>query len=238
MSLTKAKLKNKLWRTRLRTKNLPALARANLAALDHLDPKAPAGGQSFAVLDLETTGMDTRTDKVVSVGAVRLRGGRIILGDSFSELINPGREIPAESIKFHGITPSQVLGARRASDVFVDFLEWLGPDILVAHYAPFDLYFINFTMDRLYGFPLQNIVLDTVRLCRAAVLPSDPYGVNQNDRSCTLDTLCTRFGIGAADRHTSMGDALATAMIFQRMLTRLKRRGLTTLRDLVRAGAP
>ncbi len=236
MSLTKAKLVNKALRLRLKRRDLPGPARTNLRALDHLDPGRPAREYSYVVLDLETTGLSTERDRVVSVGAVRFQGGHIMLGDSFAELVNPGRNIPAESIKIHGIKPDQVAGARHAAEVFQDFLAWLGTDILVAHYAEFDLHFTNFTMRRLYGFNLQNLVIDLVRMCQGVVLPSDPYGIDRNRHKCGLDQLVERFGLSGAERHTAAGDALVTALIFQRMLARLEKISPGRLRDLVRVG--
>jgi DNA polymerase-3 subunit epsilon len=234
VSLIKRKLACRLQRLRQARRELPGPARANLSATDHLAGSQPARAYSYAVVDLETTGLDTATDRVVSVGAVRLARGRVLLGDSFVELVNPGRGIPAEAVKIHGIKPDQVAGARDAAAVFRDFLAWLGSDILVAHYAEFDLHFINLTMRRLYGFPLQNLVLDVVRMCRGVVLPSDPYGIGRNRASCSLESLAQRFGLSEAERHTAAGDALVTALIFQRLLARLEEKGPGRLADLER----
>lgn len=234
MSLAKRKLTNLLWRARLKGRELPPLAEANLHALDDLDPARPALSYDYVVIDLETTGLDPLHDRVVSAGAVRVSQGRVRLGDRFSELINPGRDVPVESIKVHGITPDMLREARTALDAFDDFLAWLGHDIVVAHYAGFDMHFINRTMRRAYGFPLQNLVLDTVRMCQGLILPSDPYGVRGNKKPCSLESLSRRFGLVMPERHTALGDALATAMIFQRLTDRLEQAGGRTLRDLAR----
>jgi DNA polymerase-3 subunit epsilon len=236
LSLTKAKLLNKALRLKLKRRDLPQLARANLEALDQLDTSRRAKSYNYAVMDLETTGLSTDTDRVVSVAAIRMKDGQILLGDSFTELVNPGRSIPAESIKIHGIKPDQVAGARHASDVFQDFLDWLGSDILVAHYAEFDLHFTNFTMQRLYGFNLQNLVIDLVRMCQGVVLPSDPYGINRNRRKCGLDELVERYGLSGAERHTAAGDALVSALIFQRMLAQMEKMSQGRLKDLTKVG--
>jgi len=236
LSLTKAKLLNKAIRLKLRNRGLPELATANLAALDHLDPSRRAREYGFVVMDLETTGLSIESDRVISVAAVRVQNGQVFLGDSFTELVNPGRNIPVESIKIHGIKPDQVAGARHAAEVFQDFLAWLGADILVAHYAEFDLHFTNFTMQRLYGFNLQNLVIDLVRMCQGVVLPSDPYGINRNRHQCGLDALVERYGLSNADRHTAAGDALVSALIFQRMLAQLEKMSPGRLKDLIRVG--
>ncbi len=234
MSLVKAKLANLLLRQRLRGRELHPLAQTNLRALEGLDPAAPISACRFVVLDLETTGLDPQNDRVVSVGAVRLVEGRVRLGEAFSELVNPGRDIPAEAIKVHGITSDKIAQARHGAEVFEDLIGFLATDILVAHYARFDLHFINRVMRGRYGFPLQNLVLDTVLMCQAVVLPSDPYGLSRHQKACRLEALARRFGIAAPERHTALGDALITAMIFQRMLARLEAVGGTRLKDLMR----
>ncbi len=238
MSLLWAKAANRLLRLRSGMGGLPPVAAVNLLALDGLDPSRPAREYSFAVVDLETTGLSTDEDRVVSVGAVRLRRGAVHLADHFAELVNPGRGIPSQAVTIHGIKPDQVAGARNAAEVFVDFLAWLGGDILVAHYALFDLHFINQTMRRLYGFPLQNLVVDVRSLCKGVILPSDPYGIGRHDADCGLDALAQRFSIETAERHTALGDALLTAQIFQRLLARMESRGRGRLRDVLRISAP
>ena len=234
MSLVKAKLANLLLRRRLKRRGLHPHALANLEALEGLDPAAPINQCRFVVLDTETTGMDPEKDRVVSVGAVRVVSGRVRLGEAFSELVNPGRDIPAMAVKVHGITPDKIASARHGAEVFEDFLGFLGRDILVAHYAKFDLHFINRVMRERYGFPLQNLVLDTVLMCQAVVLASDPYGISRHQKACRLEALAQRFGIAAPERHTALGDALITAMIFQRMLARLEAVGGARLKDLMR----
>ncbi|MBU4564006.1 MAG: 3'-5' exonuclease [Desulfarculus sp.] len=234
MSLVKAKLANLLLRRRLKRRDLNPHALANLEALEGLDPATPINECRFVVLDTETTGMDPEQDRVVSVGAVRLVQGRVRLGEAFSELVNPGRDIPAVAVKVHGITPDKIASARHGAQVFEEFLGFLGRDILVAHYAKFDLHFINRVMRGRYGFPLQNLVLDTVLMCQAVVLASDPYGISRHQKACRLEALAQRFGIAAPERHTALGDALITAMIFQRMLARLEAVGGARLKDLMR----
>ncbi|MFH1057334.1 MAG: 3'-5' exonuclease [Pseudomonadota bacterium] len=237
MSLVKARLKNLLVKARHGRRALPPAAAANLAALDGLDPAAPAEAPAYVVVDLETTGLDPLNDRVVAVGAVRLIGGRVRLGEHFAELVNPGRGIPAEAVKIHGITPDMIAAARPPAAVFADFLAFLAGGVLVAHYAAFDLNFINRTMQGLYGFPLQNLVLDTVKMCRALVLPSDPYGIERHRQDCSLEALAARFGLPPQGRHTALGDALTTAMILQRLLGRLAQVGPGTLREVLRVAA-
>jgi DNA polymerase III subunit epsilon len=192
----------------------------------------PMSCQRFVVVDLETTGLDPKRDRVVSVGAFRIVDGRIRLGDVFSELVNPGRDIPPESIRVHAILPDMIRNARPAWEVFDDFLGFLGRDILVAHHARFDLYFINRVMRERYGFRLQNLVIDTILMCRYAIPDPDFLGVTREARRCSLDALAERFGLSVPERHTALGDALTTALVFQRLLPLLEAAGYRSLGDL------
>ena len=215
-------------------RGLEPIGLEHLGALKGLNPKDPARDQSYAVVDLETTGLDPHRDRVVSIGAFRVVQGVLQLGDMFHSLVNPGREIPVESIKVHGLTPSMIEAARPMDKVIPHFLKWLGRDIFVAHYALFDLYFLNRIMRAKFGFRLQNPVVDTVLICRAALIEPDPYGGRRGAKRCSLDTLAERYNIDVPERHTALGDAMTTALLLLCLLRELEKGGWSTLNDLVR----
>jgi DNA polymerase III subunit epsilon len=239
MGIALARLMNGWLRYRLKKKPLNPRAIANLAALQHIRPEVPARNFRYVVVDLETTGMCLKDDCVLSMGAVRITDGRIRLGDIFNELVNPGRDIPDSSIKIHGIVPDMVKSAPPAGEVFERFLAYLGTDILVGHNIAFDLYFINKAMCNIHGFPIQNLTLDTMPLSRAFGLTVHgyPYSVVWDSSQIELCNLAHCAGIELVERHTALGDALAAAMLFQRILARLESCGRGPLRALVRAGA-
>lgn len=237
MGLAQAKLLNRLLRARLGRKPLAPLAQANLRALDHLRANAPAWSQDYVVADLETTGLDPSRDRVVSLAALRLRQGRIQLGQRFESLVSPGRDLPVKAIQVHGITPQSLEQAPPLAQVLADFLAFLGPGILVLHYAPFDLAMLAGPLRGLLGFGLQNLVLDTVRLCRGALLPDHAEGQDGLEGLCALEALARRFGLPQEGRHTALGDALLTALVLQRLLARLAQRGLGSLGRVASLGA-
>ena len=238
VNLFLARLRNQWLRARLKHRNLNPLARKNLGALDNLNASAKARSLRYVVVDLETTGLDLNRDRVVSLGAFRVAEGRIRLGDMFNELVNPEHEISHSSIKTHGIVPDMVAESRLATEVFEDFLAFLGADVLVAHHARFDLHFMNKVIQRRHGFPLQNLVIDTALLCKGLKFLPPPYpmSIRFEDELYSLDSLAEHFDIEIYPRHSALGDALATAMIFQRMLAFLERGGKGLLRNLVHMG--
>jgi DNA polymerase-3 subunit epsilon len=234
LDLTIARLRNRWIRNRLRAKELPPLAHDNLKALDHLDLKQGVKQLRYVVLDLETTGMSLTCDQVVSMAAYRVVEGRILLGDIFSSLVNPDQAIPPSAVKIHGIMPSMVTRAPLFEEVFDQFLRYLGTDILIGYHANFDLNFLNICMQQKYGFHLQNLVLDVMYMCRKILFPRHlrSYAIRfKGDQD--LDTVARHFSIQIPERHTALGDALATAMIFQQILVELEETGSGRLQNLL-----
>ena len=233
-SLWLTRLRNRWVRARLRGKEVHPLALTNLTALDHLCLNQSARSPSYVVLDLETTGLSLTRDRVVSVAAFRIVDGRILLGDAFDSLVDPGRSISTASIKIHGIVPSMVARAPGFADVFDQFLRYLGTDILVGYNVWFDRHFLNVHMQQNYGFPLQNLVLDAQSICQKVGFSPNfrSYPIRSNGNQ-NLDTVAKRLGIEIHERHTAIGDALATAMLFQRILAAVEKAGPGRLRNLL-----
>lgn len=245
-------LQNRLLRFHLKNRPVSPVGRENLRAREHLSLFQPARSYSYVVVDLETTGLEVKTDRVLSIGAIRIKSGRIRMGDMFNIFVNPERDIPSAAIKVHGIVPDMVKDAATAGEAMDEFLAFLGHDIMVAHHAAFDLAFINRMMSDRHGFILQNMVVDTVPLCQQVILPqfytpmrrhkrlsAGRFGhipMQKNDQN-SLDHIANHLGIQIYKRHSAVGDALAAAMIFQRALSRLEKAGRGKLVHLANAGA-
>lgn len=251
MRLAMARMRNRMLRARLAKRSLTPAARANLAALDGLVGSAPAGGLGYAVVDIETTGLDLKRSRIVSIGAFKICDGRIHFGRMFDRLVNPGRSFAPASVTVHGIVPAMVAAAPSGAEVLDTFLEYLGSDILVAHNARFDLAFLNRLMRMQHGFALQNLVIDTLPLCEQLLLPKLVQALPRktkllgrgavrptfDNRGRSLDAVADHLGIRIHNRHSAVGDALATAMIFQRILAKLEEKESGRLTELIRLGA-
>lgn len=177
----------------------------------------------YVVFDTETTGMRlSEGDKVISISGVRIRRGRIQNADIFHSLVNPGRSIPAESIQFHHIEDHMVADAPSISQVYPQFVEFVGDSILVAHNAAFDMKCLEMAAAEA-GLPLiDNPVLDTLFLS---------YGIHEGTEGHGLDAMAERMGITIEGRHTSLGDARATAHVFMGLISLLPGRGVRTLAE-------
>jgi DNA polymerase-3 subunit epsilon len=175
----------------------------------------------IVVFDTETTGLrPLKGDRVVSLSAVRIRKGRIVQAGDFHTLVNPHIPIPKESTVFHGLTDATVKDAPSIPEVYKSFTQYIGGAVLVAHNAAFDMKFLEIAA-RENGLPqIDNPVLDTLFLS---------YGVHGDLPGHNLDTIAERLGVTIEGRHTSDGDARATAEIFVRLLPLLEARGVRTL---------
>lgn len=175
----------------------------------------PVGRIPFVVVDVETTGGKPPGDRVVEIGAVRLRGGRI--EDEWSSLVDPGRSLPWFISRLTGIHDRDLIEAPPFEDVAEPFLSFLGGAPFVAHNAGFDWRFVNAELLAATGGRLTNARVCTVRLARR-LLP---------DVKCrNLDALAHLFGIEVEGRHRALGDARATARILACLLEAARERGV------------
>ncbi len=187
----------------------------------------PLTSLTFVVFDTETTGLaPSAGDQIVSIAGVRLVNGRRLRGDVLDTLVHPGRHIPAAATRIHGIADADVAAAPSLGEALGRFAAFVDRAVLVAHNAAFDMNFVTRhpAGQELAGRP----VLDTVLLA-AHVLGAD--------QPLTLDDLSTRFSITIPerDRHTALGDAVATADVLISLFPLLEAAGVRTLRDAVEA---
>jgi DNA polymerase III alpha subunit (gram-positive type) len=161
---------------------------------------------TFAVVDVETTGVDPTVDRVVEVACARIRGGREI--DAFSSLVHPGRHIPAVASAVHHLTDREVQFAPALEDLRARLSTMCADAIVVAHNARFDLAFLPFLA--------QRPSLCTMRLAMR-VLPDAPNYKNQVLRY----HLCVDGGMhGEAIAHRARGDVQVTSRILTICLER------------------
>lgn len=165
----------------------------------------------FVVVDVEATGAKMPPNRLIELGAYKIRGGRIV--DKFLSLVNPEIPIPRFVASLTGISNEMVKRAPMFAELAPSWLDFVSDAVLIAHNAPFDTSFLNHEIARVYpGHRMVNPHLCTVRLSRRVL----PELLNHR-----LDTIASHFSIPILNRHRAGSDALATAEIFLVLLTRL-----------------
>ncbi len=172
------------------------------------------------VFDIETTGLSAVHNKIIEIGAVKIKGGEII--DRFDEFVDPGLPIPPEITELTSITDDMVKGADKIDGVLRRFLDFAGDDVLIAHNANFDTGFIRVASEEC-GYKFENPYLDTVALSRF---------INTDLKSHKLDGLQRYFGLEDFHHHRASDDAEMLARIFFCMTEKLKKYNISTYSQL------
>ncbi len=189
----------------------------------------------FVVLDSELTGLDEKKDSIVSIGAVRMRGGRIELGDSFYRLINPETSLTAASVVIHEIMPSEVSEKPSIETVLAEFLKYCGDAVLVGFCISIDMDFLSRETRRLFGSCISNPAIDIRPLYEWARQKEEQRGSSAAlPRQYRLYDVARHFDIQVSSAHNAMVDAYLTAQIFQRLIPILVEAGITSIGDLTK----
>jgi DNA polymerase III subunit epsilon len=208
----------------------PAFVRRYRTRVEHAwDDHTPIERVRFVVLDSETTGLNPAKDQLITIGAVAVINGEIVLRDSFGALVRMERN--TEAVTVHGVTRDESRKGQEESQALEQFLEYLGDGVIVGHHIGHDIATFDAAYRRHWGFQLANRSLDTMDL--TLHLERDgAFAGRPAIRQFTLDALCELFGVIPHDRHTASGDAFITAQVFLRLLrlsTRFGRRTLSRL---------
>ena len=192
----------------------------------------------FVSLDCETTGTDASKDRIITMGAIAVQDGEILLDDQFECMLHVSHN--TSSVLVHGITAEEAARKGVPEDAALRaFLDYLGHGVIVGHHIGFDVEVIQHACQRQFGIDLTNRWIDTMEvtlhleaagvftaMTAAAGLTVPPF------RDFSLDGLCRQFHIEPHDRHTASGDAFITAQIFLKVLKFAQREGRTTLGQL------
>ncbi len=184
------------------------------------NPKNQNLDTEYCVLDIETTGLSFRTEKITEFGAIKIKNGEII--DTFECFVNPEKPIPYEVIKVTHITDDMVRDAETIEQVLPKFLEFIGDDVLVAHNANFDIGFIRHFAE-LQGYKLNNTYIDTLALAR------DMFPDYKKHK---LGVIADNLGIRVDVAHRALDDVKTLVKVFEVMIKKLKEKGVTTVNEI------
>ena len=177
--------------------------------------------EEFVVFDIETTGLNSHTNEIIEIGAVKIKSGRIV--DRYSQLINPGRPIPYHITEITSITDEQVANEPKIDKVIGKFVDFVGDAVLVAHNAPFDMGFIKRDIKKYLSIDYQCSVIDTLQMARDLFPDLKKYGLGDLNKT---------LGLALEKHHRAVDDSQATANMFIIFLEKYKEKGLEYMKDI------
>ncbi len=199
------------------------------------DRNKPLEDYEYVVLDTELTSLDPKHGEVVSIGAVKVKNLRIMMGGAFCCYARPSRPLPKDSTLIHRITPQQIENAPPLEEILPDFIEYCRGAVLVGHFLKIDLTFLGKALKKHFRGTLSNVWLDTLKLAqsyeeykRRHVYSDDPV-----ENSFNLNKLAVKYSLPLFEKHDALEDAIQTAYLFVYLAHKLKTTGCVTLKDLM-----
>jgi DNA polymerase III epsilon subunit family exonuclease len=206
----------------------PLLLDYDLEVLDPLPEPGPIANDTpltalpMLVLDTETTGLDVQSDRVVSIGAVRMVGDRVFRHVTFHQLCAPGRPIPPAASRVHHITDDDVANAPAFAEIWQNCQPLVEGTVMVGYNIPFDIAMLRHESQRAGVAWQEPPFLDILLLAVALI---------DDLRNDNLEGLTDYLGVDIHDRHNALGDSLMEAETLACLLPRLADKGVVTYGD-------
>ncbi|MBO5953980.1 MAG: PolC-type DNA polymerase III [Oscillospiraceae bacterium] len=182
--------------------------------------------EEYVAFDLETTGLYARRDRIIEIGAVRMKNGCEI--ERFQTFVDPGCTLEKRTMELTGITDEMLHGAPSQRQAVEQFMEFVGDSVLVAHNASFDTAFIERACEE-FGIPCEITCVDTLALSQNLLTQLNKF---------SLDTVAKEFELADFNHHRAGDDALVCGRIMDKLAQILIARGVKELRSVNEAMEP
>jgi DNA polymerase III subunit epsilon len=190
-----------------------------------LDRRQTLAAAQWVVADVESSGLDARRDRLISIGAIAVCGGTIRFGQSFEVVLRQPVASAESNILLHGIGGQRQRAGVAPASALLSFLEFAGNSPLIAYHADFDSTLIGRALARELGVTRRLPWLDLALLAPALLGTRSP-------RARSLDDWLAVAGIRNVARHDAVADALATAQLLLMVLAEATQRKVATIADL------
>jgi DNA polymerase III subunit epsilon len=196
--------------------------------------RSPWRDAAYAALDFETTGLDLRTDAVVSFGVAPVIGGRIRMSESIHQLIEPDVPPSPRSQTIHELRPQDLAGSPTLEEARAVLAAALEGRYLLVWFAEVEVSFLR----AIFGGRLRSWRRRTIDVRNLAIAIDGAPPSARNEMGYPLTATARRFGVPVASPHEAFDDALVTAQLFLVFADRLGAPTGPTVRDLLRAARP
>jgi DNA polymerase-3 subunit epsilon len=172
-----------------------------------------APDDEWVCFDCETTGLNPSVDDIISIGAVKIVGNRILASQKFERFVKPKTKLQAESIKIHRIRECDLTDAKSIDDVIDEFIAFIGNRKLVGYYLEFDVAMVNKYIKPKLGITLPNEQIEVSALYYDLVIGAIPQG----NVDLRFDTIMKKLDLPVMGQHDAINDAMMTAMMFLKL---------------------
>jgi DNA polymerase III subunit epsilon len=198
--------------------------------------ETPLHSLRYAVLDTELTSLDSRSNRLLSVGAITMEGTRIRLGEQFYRVVNPGVTVPPQGVLIHKLRPNDVEKGESPESALVDLQQFIAGKVLVGHFVNVDLKALRKELGD-SAHRLSNPAIDTARV-HGWILRHEPYreDLEQQLGNISLAALAGVYHLDFQEAHHALDDAFVTARLWQKMICKLEGMKVRNLGDVLRIG--
>lgn len=175
---------------------------------------------TYCVLDLETTGLSAKTEKITEIGIMKIQNGEVV--DEFCEFVNPEKPIPKRVQEVTNITDEMVANSPTIDVLFPKVLDFIKDSVLVAHNASFDIGFLKNVAKNL-GYKFDYTYVDTLPLARKLYPELKKH---------KLGKIAEHLKIKVEVAHRALDDVDTTVKILKEMMKTLKERGAKKVLDI------
>lgn len=164
----------------------------------------------FIVYDTETTGLNPKKDEILSIGAVKVKGNKILTSQKFELFVQPTKDISEESIKIHQIRNIDLQNGSKPNDALKQFLHFIGSRPLIGYYLEFDVKMINKYLKPFLGITLPNKQIEVSGIYHDKKIKFIPDG----NIDLRFDVIMKDLGLPIFGKHDAINDAIMTAMMY------------------------
>lgn len=174
---------------------------------------APYDGDEVVSLDCETTSLDVKQGEIVSIGAVKIKGKKVLTSDRLDIKLKPPKSLTGDSIKIHKIREADLVGGVNIEDALEQVLEFVGNRPILGYYVNYDIRMLDKFIRPQFGFGLPNKAIELSHVYHD-IIKWKSVGGNIDLR---FDTISKELDIPMLERHTAIGDALTVALMYVRL---------------------
>ncbi|SEI79033.1 DNA polymerase-3 subunit epsilon [Allopseudospirillum japonicum] len=174
----------------------------------------PYTGEECVSLDCEMTSLDPQSAELVSIGAVKVRGSKVITSDRLDIKLQRPESLTGDSIKIHRIRGIDLHGGEVLGDALQDLLYFIGNRPILGYYINFDIAVLNRHIRPRFGFSLPNKVIELSHLYQHKIQQTNP----ELQPDLHFEKIAGKLGVPIMGRHTAVGDAITTGLMYVRLL--------------------